>query len=79
MKLFSPKKLLIIGVAIFAIGCSSSAATPSATPDMTDGVPVPSATAVVSRRLRVLTAEHSPWLPQPRSLIVTSIKRCKRL
>lgn len=49
MKLFSPKKLLIIGVAIFAIGCSSSAATPSATPDMTDGVPVPSATAVVSR------------------------------
>ena len=49
MKLFSPKKLLIIGVAIFAIGCSSSAATPSATPNMTDGVPVPSATAVVSR------------------------------
>ncbi len=49
MKLFSPKKLLIIGVAIFAIGCSSSAATPPATPDMTDGVPVPSATAVVSR------------------------------
>jgi hypothetical protein len=49
MKLFSPKKLLIIGVAIFAIGCSSSAATPSATPDKTDGVPVPSATAVVSR------------------------------
>ena len=49
MKLFSPKKLLIIGIAIFAIGCSSSAATPSATPDMTDGVPVPSATAVVSR------------------------------
>ncbi len=49
MKLFSPKKLLIIGVAIFAIGCSSSAATQSATPDMTDGVPVPSATAVVSR------------------------------
>ncbi|MEC7749680.1 MAG: ABC transporter substrate-binding protein [Chloroflexota bacterium] len=40
---------MIIGVAIFAIGCSSSAATPSATPDMTDGVPVPSATAVVSR------------------------------
>jgi len=49
MKLFSPKKLLIIGVAIFVIGCSSSAATPPATPDMTDGVPVPSATAVVSR------------------------------
>ena len=49
MKLFSPEKLLIIGVAIFAIGCSSSAATPSATPDITDGVPVPSATAVVSR------------------------------
>ncbi|MCH2509299.1 MAG: ABC transporter substrate-binding protein [Dehalococcoidia bacterium] len=49
MKLFSPKKLLIIGVAIFAIGCSSSAATPSATPDITDGVPVPSATTVVSR------------------------------
>ena len=49
MKLFSPKKLLIIGVAIFAIGCSSSAVTPPATPDMTDGVPVPSATAVVSR------------------------------
>ena len=49
MKLFSPKKLLIIGVAIFAIGCSSSAATPPTTPDMTDGVPVPSATAVVSR------------------------------
>ena len=49
MKLFSPEKLLIIGVAIFAIGCSSSAATPSATPDMTDGVPVPSATAVVSQ------------------------------
>ena len=43
------EKVLIIGVAIFAIGCSSSAATPSATPDMTDGVPVPSATAVVSR------------------------------
>jgi ABC-type transport system substrate-binding protein len=49
MKLFSPKKLLIVGVAIFAIGCSSSDATPSATPNMTDGVPLPSATAVVTR------------------------------
>jgi ABC-type transport system substrate-binding protein len=49
VQLFSPKKLLIVGVAIFAIGCSSSDATPAATPDMTDGVPVPSATAVVTR------------------------------
>ena len=48
MKLFSPKKLLIIGVTIFAVSCSSSEATPSATPNMTDGVPVPSATAVVT-------------------------------
>ncbi|MCH2511881.1 MAG: ABC transporter substrate-binding protein [Dehalococcoidia bacterium] len=49
MKLFFPKKLLIIGVAVFAIGCSSSDATPSATTtNMTDGLPVPSATAVVT-------------------------------
>jgi len=49
MKLFSLKKLLIIGVTIFAVSCSSSEATPPATPNMTDGVPVPSATAVVTR------------------------------
>jgi peptide/nickel transport system substrate-binding protein len=49
MKLFSPKKLLIIGVAIFAIGCSSSEATQSATTTVTDGVPVASATPVVAR------------------------------
>ena len=49
MKLFSLKKLLIIGVTIFAVSCSSSEATPPATPNMTDGVPLPSATAVVTR------------------------------
>ena len=48
MKLFSAKKLFIIGTAIFAVACSSSGATPAADTNISDGVPVPSPTAVVA-------------------------------
>ncbi|MCS5665772.1 MAG: ABC transporter substrate-binding protein [Dehalococcoidia bacterium] len=46
MELFSFKRLLIIGAAALAIGCSSSA-TPSPDTDVSDGVPVAMPTAVV--------------------------------
>ena len=48
MKLFSVKRLLIMGVVIFAIGCSSSSPTPM--PGITDsnGVPLPTPTPVIA-------------------------------
>ena len=48
MKLFTAKRLLIMGAAIFAIGCSSSGATPSSDANLSDGVPVPTPTAVIA-------------------------------
>ena len=39
---------MIVGAAIFAIGCSSTGATPSSNSAETDGVPVPSPTAVLA-------------------------------
>ena len=48
MKLFSAKKLLIVGAAVFAVACSSSGATPTSDTNISDGVPVPSPTAVVA-------------------------------
>ena len=48
MKLISAKRLLILGAAIFAIGCSSTVATQSPNATGTDGVPVPRPTAVIS-------------------------------
>ena len=48
MKLFTAMRLLIMGAAIFAIGCSSSGATPSSDANLSDGVPVPTPTAVIA-------------------------------
>ena len=48
MKLISAKRLLILGAAIFAIGCSSTVATQSPNATGTGGVPVPRPTAVIS-------------------------------
>jgi ABC-type transport system substrate-binding protein len=48
MKLLSAKKLLIIGATIFAIACSSSSDNTTPDTNISDGVPVPSPTAVVA-------------------------------
>jgi|AP95_1055475.scaffolds.fasta_scaffold00750_7 ABC-type transport system substrate-binding protein len=48
MKLLSAKKLLIIGAAIFAVACSSPVDNPAPGTNISDGVPVPSPTAVVA-------------------------------
>ncbi len=48
MNLFSAKRLLIIGAALFAVACSSSGSTPSSETSQIDGLPVPQPTAVVS-------------------------------
>ena len=48
MKHLSVKRLLIIGATIFTVGCSSSGAMPSTDSNVTNSVPVPSPTAVVS-------------------------------
>ena len=48
MNLFSAKRLLIIGAAIFAIGCSSSGSTTSPNANESGGLPIPQPTAVVS-------------------------------
>ena len=48
VELFSAKRLLIIVAALFALGCSSSSATLAPDASETDGVPVPTPTAVVS-------------------------------
>ena len=48
MKLFTAKRLLIMGAAIFLIGCSSSSAAPSPDTNLSDGVPIPAPTAVVA-------------------------------
>ena len=42
---------LIIGAAIFAIGCSSTGSTPSSNVDKSDGPPVPQPTSVISAAL----------------------------
>jgi ABC-type transport system substrate-binding protein len=51
MNLFSANWVLIIGAAIFAIGCSSTGSTPSLEADKSDGPPVPQPTSVVSSAL----------------------------
>ena len=48
MKLLSAKKLLIVAAAIFAVACSSSGDDPTPDTNVSDGVPVPSPTAVVA-------------------------------
>ena len=48
MNLFSAKWVLIIGAAIFAIGCSSSGSTPSSGFNTGDGLPVSQPTPVIS-------------------------------
>ena len=48
MNLFSAKRVLIIGAAIFAIGCSSTGSTLSSDVDKSDGPPVPHPPSVVS-------------------------------
>ena len=48
MGLFSAKRLFVIGAALLAVGCSSSAATPAPGVTGPDGLPVPTATPVVA-------------------------------
>ena len=48
MKLFSIKRLLLLGVAIFAIGCSSSSPTPLPGTTDSNGVPLPTPTPVIA-------------------------------
>ena len=48
MKLFSIKRLLLLGVAIFAIGCSSSSPTPLPGTTDSNGVPLPPPTPVIA-------------------------------
>ena len=48
MKLFSVKRLLIMGVVIFAIGCSSSSPTPLPGTTDSNGVPLPTPTPVIA-------------------------------
>ena len=48
MKLFSKKRLLLLGVAIFAIGCSSSSPTPLPGTTDSNGVPLPTPTPVIA-------------------------------
>ena len=48
MKLFSIKRLLLLGVAIFAIGCSSSSPTPLLGTTDSNGVPLPTPTPVIA-------------------------------
>ena len=48
MKLLSAKKPLIVAAAIFAVACSSSGDNPTPDTNVSDGVPVPSPTAVVA-------------------------------
>ena len=48
MKLFSVKRLLIMGVVIFAIGCSSSSPTPLPGTTGSNEVPLPVPTPVVA-------------------------------
>ncbi|MEE8465155.1 MAG: hypothetical protein V3S68_01670, partial [Dehalococcoidia bacterium] len=48
MELFSARRLLILGAALFAIGCSSSAATPLPGATGIDGLPAPTPTPVVA-------------------------------
>ena len=48
MKLFSIKRLLLLGVAIFAIGCSSSSPTPLPGTTDSNGLPLPQSTPVIA-------------------------------
>ena len=48
MKLFSLKRLLIMGVVIFVIGCSSSSPTPMPGTTDSNGVPLPTPTPVIA-------------------------------
>lgn len=50
MELLSARRLrlLILGAALFAVGCSSSSATPSSGAVATDGLPAPTPTAVIA-------------------------------
>jgi peptide/nickel transport system substrate-binding protein len=48
MKLFSVKRLLIMGVVIFAMGCSSSSPTPLPGTIDSNGVPLPTPTPVIA-------------------------------
>ncbi len=48
MNLFSVKRLLIMGAAVLVMGCSSSSPTELPDTNKTDGVPIPSPTAVVA-------------------------------
>jgi peptide/nickel transport system substrate-binding protein len=48
MKFFSAKRLLIMGVLVFAIGCSSSSPTPLPGTTDSNGVPLPTSTPVIA-------------------------------